>query len=229
LEIVKGSELQLKPEYMYDVLKMSSLVSVRDSTRAASEIVKHGENPKLSGLIYPVMQAVDEEYLKVDVQLGGTDQRKIMVLARENLPKIGYDSRVEVMNPMIPGLIGEKMSASDEKSKVDLLDKEEEVKKKLKNADMVEGNPNNGVMAFLKYVIFTIKEDREEKFVINREEKYGGDLEYSDSKELERDYKEKKVHPLDLKMAVADEINNLLKLFRKDGKKLDKMAKNAYD
>ena len=89
LEFVKGSEMQLKPEYMYDVLKMSSLVSVKDAKKAASEVVKLGDNPKLSGLLYPLMQAVDEQYLKVDAQLGGTDQRKIMVLARENLPKIG--------------------------------------------------------------------------------------------------------------------------------------------
>ena len=36
LEFVKGSEMQLSPEYMYDVLKMSSVTSVRDSRRAAA-------------------------------------------------------------------------------------------------------------------------------------------------------------------------------------------------
>lgn len=35
LEIIKGSEMELKPEYMYDVLQMSSHVSVHDSTKAA--------------------------------------------------------------------------------------------------------------------------------------------------------------------------------------------------
>ncbi len=106
LEFVKGSEVQLKPEYMYDVLQMSSNVSVRDSTKAASEVVKMGDNPKLSGLIYPLMQAVDEQYLEVDVQIGGTDQRKIMVLAREQLHKLGYKQRIELMFPLLPGLIG---------------------------------------------------------------------------------------------------------------------------
>ena len=89
LEFVKGSDFQLGAEYMFDVLKMSSFVSVHDANKAASEVVKMGKNPKLSGLIYPIMQAVDEQYLNVNVQLGGTDQRKIMVLARENLPKLG--------------------------------------------------------------------------------------------------------------------------------------------
>ena len=101
LKFVKGSDFQLKPEYMYDVLKMSSMVSIHDSRKAAAEVVKNieGDKAKLAGLIYPLMQAMDEQYLECDVQLGGLDQRKIMVLARENLPKIGYDARIEMMFP----------------------------------------------------------------------------------------------------------------------------------
>lgn len=228
LEIVKGSEFQLKPEYSYDVLKLSSYVSVHDSHKAASDVVKFGDNPKLSGLIYPLMQAVDEQYLKVDVQLGGLDQRKIMVLARENLPKIGYKSRVEIMNPMIPGLIGEKMSASDEKSKVDFLDDEKTVLEKIKNAECVAGNPNNGIMAFLKYVIMTIKTDKKEKFVVERDKKYGGDLVYSDYEKIEKDFIDKKLHPLDLKIAIAKEINKMLKHIQTKRKELEVLAKKAY-
>ena len=229
LEFVKGSAVQLGPEYMYDVLQMSSLSSVKGAMKAASDVVKFGKNPKLSGLIYPLMQAVDEEYLKVDAQLGGVDQRKIMVLARENLPKIGYKSRIEIMNPMVPGLIGKKMSASDEKSKIDLLDDEKSVKKKLNSADCVAGNPDNGIMAFLKYVIMIIKGDKKEKFVVKRDKKYGGDLKYGDYKEIEKDFVAKKLHPLDLKNSVAEEISNILKIVQKDRKELERLSKEAYD
>jgi len=228
LQIIKGSEFQLGHEYMYDVLKMSSFASVHDANKAASEVVKIGKNPKVSGLIYPLMQAVDEQYLGADAQLGGTDQRKIMVLARENLPKLGYQSRVEIINPLIPGLIGKKMSASDEKSKIDLLDSEETVFKKLKNADMVAGNTDNGVMAFLEYVIMTIKQDNKEHFVIKRDKKYGEDLKFSNYKDVEKMYKEKKLHPLDVKNAVAREISNLLKTIRAQKIALDKLAKEGY-
>lgn len=230
LEFVKGSEMQLKPEYMYDVLKMSSEVSVRDSRKAAAEVVKNieGDSAKLSGLIYPLMQAVDEQYLEVDAQLGGVDQRKIMVLARENLSKIGYKPRIELMNPMIPGLIGKKMSASDEKSKIDLLDDEATVKQKLNGAECVAGNADNGVMAFLKYVLFTIKEDKKENFVIERPEKFGGNLEYENYESVEKDFVAKKLHPLDLKNAVAKEISNLLKSIQKKKTELEKLAEKAY-
>ena len=229
LEFVKGSDFQLKPEYMYDVLQMSSYASVRDANKAASEVVKLGGNPKLSGLIYPIMQAVDEEYLKTDAQLGGTDQRKIMVLARDNLPKLGYNPRVEIMNPLIPGLIGKKMSASDERSKIDLLDEENAVVKKINGAECVAGNPDNGIMAFLKYVIMTIKKDKGEKFIVKRPEKYGGNLEYENYEEVEKDFKAKKLHPLDMKNAVATEINALLAVFRKNKNMLEKLSTEAYD
>ncbi len=227
LEFVKGSEMQLNPEYMYDVLKISSCVSVRDSNKAAAEVVKMGDNPKLSGLIYPLMQAIDEEYLEVDCQLGGTDQRKIMVLARENLPKIGYKSRIEIMHPLIPGLIGKKMSASDENSKIDLTDDVETVKKKINKADCVEGDPNNGLMAFLKYVVMVIKSDKKEKFKVERSEKYGGNIEYKNYEDIEKDFIEKKLHPMDLKNAFANEVINLLSKVDKD--KLEKLSKKAYE
>jgi len=227
LEIIRGSDFQLKPEYMYDVLRMSSFVSVHDAKKASSDVVKEVDNPKLSGLIYPVMQAIDEQYLKVDVQLGGTDQRKIMVFARENLPKIGYNARIEIMFPLIPGLVGDKMSASDESSKIDLLDDDETVIKKINKAYCMEGEPSNGIMAFLKYVIMVIKQDKNEKFIIEREKKYGGNVSYGSYKDIEIDFVNKKLHPQDLKNAVAREINNLLKKF--DRNKLNKLAQKAYN
>ena len=228
LEIIKGSDFQLKPEYMFDVLRMSSFVSVHDANKAASEVVKQESNPKLSGLLYPIMQAIDEQYLNADVQLGGTDQRKIMVLARENLPKIGYHSRIELMNPLILGLIGKKMSSSDEKSKIDLLDDEKTVINKINNAECISGNPDNSLLAFTKYVIMTIKKDNNKKFVIEREKKYGGNLEFLDYNNLEKAFIEKKIHPQDLKNAVAKEVNLLLKLFRDNKPRLEKLSREAY-
>jgi len=226
IEFVKGSEFQLKPEYSYDVLQLASINSVNDCKRAAAEVVKFGENPNVGGLIYPIMQALDEQYLGVDVQFGGLDQRKILMFARENLPKIGYDSRVEVFNPMIPGLIGKKMSSSEGKSKIDLSDSEKIVKDKINKADCVAGNSDNGIMAFLKYVIMVIKQDKDEKFIIERSNKYGGNLEYSVYENIEKDFVDKKLHPLDLKNAVAKEIVYLLNKI--DKKKLNELGKKAY-
>ena len=228
IEFVKGSSFELNKDYELDMMKMSTFASVHDCMKAASEVVKLGDNPKLSGLIYPIMQALDEEYLDVDIQYGGIDQRKIFVFARENLPKIGYKPRVEVMTPLIPGLIGKKMSASDEKSKIDLLDDPETVKTKLNNAECVTGDIDNGILAFLKYVIVAYKKDKNEKFIVERDSKYGGNLEYSDYESMEKDFKNKKLHPLDLKNAAAKEINKLLEIFQKNKNELLKVAREAY-
>jgi tyrosyl-tRNA synthetase len=228
-EIVKGSDFERTGEYFHDVLKMSTIASVHDCKKAASEVVKQVENPKLSGLIYPIMQAVDEEHLKVDIQYGGLDQRKILMFARENLPKIGYRRRVEVMTPLIPGLIGEKMSASVEESKIDLLDSTETVRRKLNKAYCPEGViEGNGVLAFIKYIIMVIKADKKEPFVVERSAKWGGNLSYRTYEELEADFENKKVHPQDIKSALAKEIENLLTPIRKAMEGNEKLLKEAY-
>jgi len=227
-EIVKALDFALKKDYCFDLLKLSTLVSVNEAKRAGSEVVKFGDNPKLSGLIYPLVQTLDEEYLGVDMQYGGVDQRKILMFARENLPKMGYKQRIEFMTPMIPGLVGKKMSASVEGSKIDLFDDVKIIQEKVRNADCVAGDVDNGVLGFLKAVIMVMKEDKKEKFIIERPEKYGGNLEYKTYKDIEKDFISKKLHPLDLKNAVAKEISKLLEPVQKHRKELEKMGKEGW-
>lgn len=228
LEFVKGSDMQLKPDYFKDVLKLSTLTNVKDAIKSASEVVKLGDNPRLGGLLYPIMQALDEEYLKVDIQFGGTDQRKIFVFAREYLPKIGYKPRIELMNYILPGLIGKKMSSSVPGSKIDIMDSEEEVNKKINNAECFEGNPDNGLISFLEFVVFVLKKDKNETFVVDRPAKFGGKLEYSDFESLKKDFIDKKLHPMDMKKALAKEINILIDPIRSNSK-IKKLYSEAYN
>lgn len=229
-EIVRGSSFQTKPEYVYDMWKLSTIVSVHDAHKAASEVVKMGDNPKLSGLIYPLMQALDEEYLAVDMQYGGADQRKIFVLARESLPKLGYRSRIEFLSPLVPGLTqGGKMSSSIKGSKIDLIDDEKAVQQKLRDAYCPEGEvEGNGVLAFAKHVIFVLKSDRGEELIITRPEKFGGDISFSTYADLEAAYAAKKVHPMDLKSAVAREVSNLLAPIRSRFVGKESLIADAY-
>ncbi len=228
LEFIKGSDYQLSKEYILDLFKMASNTSVHDCHKSASEVVKMGDNPKLSGYIYPLMQALDEEYLKVDMQIGAVDQRKIFVLAREQLPKLGYKKRVELMVPFLPGLVGKKMSSSVESSKIGLLDEPKTVSKKVKSADFISGNPDNGTMAFLEKIAFVLLKDKGESLKISRPEKFGGDLEFKSYKELELSVKEKSIHPLDIKNAAVTQITNLLSIIEKNREELEKLKKLAY-
>ncbi|KAJ1374704.1 hypothetical protein KIN20_037453 [Parelaphostrongylus tenuis] len=156
LHFVRGTTYQLSKEYTFDLLRLSVLVSHRDALRAGAEVVKQVESPLLSGLLYPLLQALDEQYLKVDGQFGGVDQRKIFILAEEQLPKLKLGKRWHLMNPMVPGLTGSKMSSSEADSKIDLLDSHEVVERKIRAAVCHRQEDGNGVLAFFNFVLFPI-------------------------------------------------------------------------
>ncbi|CAH2355192.1 tyrosine--tRNA ligase, cytoplasmic [[Candida] railenensis] len=217
LKFVVGSSYQLTPEYTMDIFKLSNIVSLTDSKRAGADVVKQVANPLLSGLIYPLMQALDEEHLGVDVQFGGVDQRKIFVLAEENLPSVGYKKRAHLMNPMVPGLgQGGKMSASDPNSKIDILETPKNIKKKVNSAYCAPGEvEGNGLIAFLQHVVQPIQELKADKegvfdFSIDRPEQYGGPISYDSIDKLKEDYSSGALGPIDLKAGVAEKIVELL-------------------
>lgn len=218
LKFVVGSSYQLSEKYTMDIFRLSNIVSQNDAKRAGADVVKQVANPLLSGLIYPLMQALDEEFLDVDVQFGGVDQRKIFVLAEENLPSLGYKKRAHLMNRMVPGLgQGGKMSASDPNSKIDILEDPKTVTKKINSAYCAPGDiENNGLLAFIENVVLPIqqlhagKDEGAFKFFIDRPEKYGGPITYTSLDELKEDYKNDKLAPVDLKSGVASQINSLL-------------------
>tara|TARA_Y100000310_G_C20610268_1_gene777643 strand:- start:335 stop:1375 length:1041 start_codon:yes stop_codon:yes gene_type:complete len=229
VEFVKGSDFQLKPDYSRDLLRMSALNTLTRTKRAAAGVVRFGEDPKLSGFIYPIMQALDEEYLEVDCQYGGIDQRKILMFARENLPKLDYKPRIEIMTPILPGLTGDKMSASVENSKIDINADKKTIQKSLNKAYCPEGEiEKNGVLAFAKQVIFPLKEDKKETFTISRPEKWGGNLEFNSYEELENAYTKKDLHPMDLKAGMTEELNNLIEPVRKHLKGKEKLIEDAF-
>ena len=229
LDFVRGSDFELDEKYTLDMYRLAAMNTFARCKRAASEVVRFGNEPKLSGFIYPILQALDEEYLNVDVQYGGHDQRKILAFARENLPKLGYRKRVEVMTPMLPGLSGGKMSSSEERSKIDILDSPEEVEKKINSAYCVAGSlEDNGVMAFMKYVIMTLKEDKKKDLVIERPTKFGGNVSYANYNDLEKDFLHRKIHPMDLKQVLAKEVSSMLEPIRKRFKGKTDLIKKAY-
>ncbi|KAH3677088.1 hypothetical protein WICMUC_001843 [Wickerhamomyces mucosus] len=222
LNFVTGSSYQLKPDYTLDIFRLSNIVSQNDAKRAGADVVKQVANPLLSGLIYPLMQALDEEYLKCDAQFGGVDQRKIFVLAEENLQSLGYKKRAHLMNPMVPGLTqGGKMSASDPNSKIDILEESKQVKKKINTAFCAPGVvEDNGLLSFIEYVIVPIHELKHGankfEFPVDRPEKFGGPVSYNSLEDIVRDFKEEKLSPPDLKTGVSDYINSLLEPIRQE-------------
>jgi len=220
-----GSEYQLTPEFTLDILKLTTLCSQHDAQRAGAEVVKQAQSPPLSGLLYPIYQWLDEEYLHVDAQFGGVDQRKIFMSAQEYLPKIGYKARAHLMNPMVPGLTGEKMSSSEVDSKIDLIDDEKSVKKKINKVFCEEGNlEKNPLLAFVKSVVFLVRGE----FTLHVQGK--DDVLYTDYAKLSDDFAGKGIHPADLKQSVIAVLNSLLAPIRKrfEDPKLVELTNLAY-
>lgn len=232
LEFVKGSSYQTTPNFNLDMLRLYSKVGENDAKRAGSDVVKQEKDPKLSGMVYPIMQCLDEEYLKVDAQFGGVDQRKIFVLAGDILPRIGYKKRAHLMNAMVPGLQGGKMSASDKSSKIDILDNAEEVTKKLRKAEAVPKIvKDNGLLAFVQHVLLPASSSRQGTPSFKVERRDEGALEYSDIEKIHTDYENDVLTPQLLKPAIAKALNELLETVQEEFKassKWQEVEKKAY-
>lgn len=212
IKFIRGSSFQTNKYYVDDLFKISGITTVTRAKRAASEVVRM-TNPKVSGLMYPLMQTLDIPYLNAELVIGGIDQRHIYMLSRELLPEIGYKKPVCVFTPLITSLKGrgEKMSASIPGTHIKVHDSEEEIAKLIKSAycppKETSGNP---VVDLAKYIILPLKE----KINIERPTKFGGDVTYKDSNKLEKDYKSGDLHPNDLKSGVTKALSEIAKPIR---------------
>lgn len=235
LKFIRGTEYQLSEKYTMDMYRMSALVTTEHTKKAGAEVVKMTTAPLMSNLLYPILQALDEEYLDVDVQFGGVDQRKIFMFARENLPRIGYRKRAHLMNPLIPGL-GEtgKMSSSEPLSKVELDETKEAIQHKIKQAFAREGvAQGNGLLAILKHILFRFLEKHDRPFVAPRIEKYGGPQTFKTYAEVEAAFvlpegDSGKLMAGDLKGGIRDLLNEFLHPLREKINEKAELASRAY-
>ena len=211
VEFARGTDFQLDEEYTLEMYRMAAETTIARTQRAASEVVRESESPNLGGLIYPLMQTLDVKALDADIAYGGVDQRGIYMLSREVLPDHGGESPVCVFAPLLSGLSGGKMSASDAASKVNLTDSPDEVEEKIGQAYCPAGEvEENGVLEYLDYLVFPILDIDDESFVVERPEEYGGDLVYESYDAVEADFLSGELHPADLKPAAATAISDVI-------------------
>jgi tyrosyl-tRNA synthetase len=108
------------------------------------------------------------------------------------------------------------------------MDSPETIAKKVKSADFVAGNTDNGTMAFFEHVVFVLLGDKGKKLVIERPKKFGGDLNFSNYGELKEAVEKESVHPLDVKNAAVVFITDLLSEIEGKRNELEKIARLAY-
>jgi len=219
-ELVYAEDLVSDIRYWELILRIAKVLSLARVRRALTIMGRKAEEAEtdFSKFIYPLMQVTDILYMDLDIALGGMDQRKAHMLARDVAEKLNLKKVVAIRTPLLPSLEGlgrmdikglekdefyaeVKMSKSKPKSAIFVIDSDDEITNKIRRAycppRVVENNP---ILAIAKYIIFR---GEEREFTIERPERYGGTITVWSYDELEKLYAEGKIHPLDLKNAVA--------------------------
>lgn len=104
----------LEPLTYREIGEHADLFSVADFT-ARENIKKRldaGKRVSLREVLYPLMQGYDSVAIKADVEIGGVDQRFNLLAGRTLQSHFGQPEQDILMNPLINGTDGRKMSSS---------------------------------------------------------------------------------------------------------------------
>lgn len=234
VDYILGSELyHNNDDYWKTVIDVSKNISIGRIMRSITIMGrKEKDLTSFAQLLYPPMQVADIFIQGLNIAHAGLDQRKAHVVAREVAPKLVIKPLKNNMKPIaihhhlwlglqkppqwpIPKEVNKqelwtsmKMSKSKPKTAIFLNDTPEEIKEKIKGAfcpeKEVEFNP---IIDWAKNIVFYKNKPLE----IKRPDKFGGDLTIKNYKELEKVYKSGKLHPMDLKNAIAEFLIEFLK------------------
>ncbi|MCE4615267.1 MAG: tyrosine--tRNA ligase [Desulfurococcales archaeon] len=227
IEFVDAENLARDKEYWATVIRVAKSNSLARIKRALTIMGRKIEDAEIdsSKLIYPSMQVSDIFYMNLDIALGGMDQRKAHMLARDTALKLGYKKPISIHTPLLTGLQGLgrmdpskvseeehaiefKMSKSKPESSIFIHDQPEDIRRKLKKAYCPPRQEAfNPVLEISRYVLFNRGDFN---LVVERPEKYGGTVVYEGYDKLLKDYLEGKLHPADLKKATAEALIDLL-------------------
>ena len=214
---VYASELLDSISYWEKVFQVAKRTSMARLKRAKTIMGRTGDEAEVesSKFFYPAMQVTDIFHLDVDLALGGHDQRRAHMLALDVAEKLHWKKPVALHTPIIAGLDSggrmdmaeAKMSKSSPDSCLFIHDDDVTIKRKLKKAFCpqaeLEGNP---IIDLATYIIFP----QLGEITIKRPEKWGGDMHFSSMDQFLESYESGQIHPLDLKMAVAEGLGKIL-------------------
>ena len=220
------------PNFWLTLLEIGKTTTLARTKRSITIMGRENSDDSMptDKLFYPIMQAADIFLLGANIAHAGIDQRKVHVIAKDAALQIkthplkdatgNQIKPVAIHHPILlsltgpAGAIGEadevamksKMSKSKPGSGITIHDNPDQIRQSINQAyapeGIIEGNP---ILNWTKYLIFYDNlASQGDVLQIKRDEKWGGNLEYSSYEQLEKDYADKKLHPQDLKNAVAE-------------------------
>jgi len=233
VEYVLASQLyeRLGNDYWKEVLSISKGISIARMLRCTTIMGRtQREALDCASVLYPAMQCADIFALGVDIAHAGMDQRKVHMLAREIAQKHGKKKPVAIHHRLLMGLQGpqkmgfeqnekedvevsSKMSKSKPGSCIFVDDPPEEIARKVNAAYCPEKTAeNNPVLEMCELFVFR---GGKASLLVERPAKFGGDVEFASYGELRQAYASGKLHPADLKAAVAQCLSKALEPSRK--------------
>ncbi|HTT15480.1 MAG TPA: tyrosine--tRNA ligase [Thermoplasmata archaeon] len=213
-------ELTGSSDYWARVVRIAKATSVARTRRAMSILGRREDDADLDTgkLFYPSMQAADIFELPVDLAYGGMDQRRAHVLAREVAHHFGWPVPTAIHTPLlsslkgagrmdpVEGFVETKMSKSDPSSGIPIPSSPETIAERIGAAFCpareLEGNP---IVEIVRYIVFPW----EGALTIDRSPKHGGPIAFADEAEFAAAWKDGRLHPQDLKHAVALALDRL--------------------
>lgn len=232
VEIVWFSDFIKDEEYWKKVIQIAKITTVKRILRCSPIMGrKEGEMNYTAQLFYPAMQAADPFHLEVDICQLGMDQRHATMLSREVAEKLGFSKPVCVHHHLLLGLQAKqrmgkddfeaKMSKSKPKSAIFVHDSDEQIKEKIKKAFCPQSAEQNPILEIIRYIIFR----KFDSFEVRTKK---GEESFSSYEDLEKAYVSGEIHPLDLKLATAERLCEVLKPVREHFEK-NKKAKELYE
>jgi tyrosyl-tRNA synthetase len=105
----------LRPLQLKDLLELTAKYTVARMLERDDFSKRYGEGRPISivEFMYPLMQGYDSVVLKADVELGGSDQKFNLLVARDLQERYGQEAQVCLLMPLLRGTDGvHKMSKS---------------------------------------------------------------------------------------------------------------------
>jgi tyrosyl-tRNA synthetase len=195
-----GTEFE-DQSYFIQMLRLAKLVNFTEAEKSMDEISKSSVTRMTSSLIYPLMQALDIGVMGVNVAVGGFAQRKVHVLAIENLKKLGYATPVAVHSGAIIGTDGKELMSKTKGNSINLDETQGTLEAKIRKTYCAPGDIEiNPILSWYRTLIFPLL-DSPADF---------GAVSARNYPELEQFWVKKQISPQELKKSIVRDLGNLI-------------------
>ncbi|KAF9762605.1 putative tyrosine--tRNA ligase, cytoplasmic [Nosema granulosis] len=207
LSFITTSQIRDNEEFVMDFFKLISVTTESQAMKTISTT----ENIKMYDLIKPVLFINDIQFIENTSVLMGENKKTISELSKTILKEINKKELSFELHPMVYDCKNDVMSKTNKLTRIDVIETSKSVEKKVRKYFCDEENVDTALFGIFENVIFPFLSFSDANLVIYDLEKCKS--EYKDIKTLKDSFKQKKIHPGDLKDACSRYINEIFDCF----------------